>query len=121
MFKYLWSGVGFIDWGIVNLEWAITVLSYNKNIVFLKEILISDTFRKIVRLQQLDSSMTFLEEFIIHNMEIPDELKEELMTHNDMLIYDFMGSLSNIQDIYRAKELSTLISKEDKKLIQRDS
>lgn len=43
--------------------------------------------------------MTFLEEFIIHNPEIPENIWEELMTHKEMLIYDFVGSLSNAQEL----------------------
>jgi len=51
MFWYLWEEIGFLDWGMQNLEWIMTVLTYNKNLLFLEEIFKSSTFKKIIRNQ----------------------------------------------------------------------
>lgn len=68
MFKFLWNEIGYIDWGLINLEWIITVLSYNRNNEYLKLIFSSSTFSKILREVSIDSAMNFLEEFILHNL-----------------------------------------------------
>jgi len=80
MFNFLWNDIGYIDWGLINLEWIITVLTYNKNSDYLKLIFTSNTFSRILRDASLDVAMNFLEEFIIHNLQIPDDLKDLLFS-----------------------------------------
>ena len=99
MFQYLWEEIGFIDWGLNNLEWILTVICYNKNEEFMDFIFASQTFIKIVRSQHFKQSMTFLEDYITLNTNISEELKTKLFSRPEMIVYDFMGTLSALDNL----------------------
>ena len=91
IFKYLWSEIPFINWGVNNLEWLISVACYNRNLPFITEILLSTTFSSIIRSLPFEEAMDFLEEYVIHNEEVEDSVLEELLGTRDLLIYNLIG------------------------------
>ena len=48
VFEYLWREVGFIDWGLSNLEWALMNICFNHDQELLDVFLTSDTFVETV-------------------------------------------------------------------------
>lgn len=120
MLNYLFNEIGYIDWGISNLEWIVTLSSYQKNQELLSLILNSPTFTQILKKQHFWHAMDFLEDFIMNNSNIQETTKESLFSRQEMLIYEFMGVLSALNDLPWAKSIGSKLTKADKQLVKDD-
>lgn len=81
------------------MAFLLTTACLVENQDIIDKLILSQTFLDNLASIDFDKAMDFLEDLVINNPKISDLVKQRLLEKDEMLMFDFMGTLASLGNI----------------------